>query len=188
MEQFREPGRVSEFYKEVRLRNGLEVTVRAVRPDDKQRINEAFKNLERETIYTRYFHHKTFLSEADLKWATELDFINDVAIVVTIMEGDQEVVIGGSRYSVLRGNGSSPKHAEIAFTVEEDYQGLGMAKMLLRTMAEIACSQGIAAFEAEVLPENAAMIVVFERSGMNTARRREDGSVHFTIDLAATDD
>lgn len=177
------PGNLSEYHIEDQLKNGLAVTVRAVLPDDKQLINEAFHNLEPETIYTRYFYHKTFLSEADLKWATELDFINDLAIVVTIFEEGKEIVIGGSRYSVLGRVEGAPKHAEIAFTVEEDYQGLGMASMLLRHMSDIARSQGISAFEAEVLPKNTPMIVVFERSGLPTSRRHEDGSVHLTMDL-----
>lgn len=157
------------------------ITIRAVKPDDKPLINEAFRNLEPETIYTRYFYHKTFLSEADLKWATELDFVSDVAIVATIYEGDQEVVIGGSRYSVLNNAGDGPKHAEIAFTVEEDYQSQGMATLLFKHMIAIARSQGIAAFEAEVLPGNNAMIKVFERAGLSVAREFYDGTNHLTM-------
>ncbi len=166
-----------------RLRSGLEVTIRAVRPDDKERINEAFRNLEPETIYTRYFMHKTSLTEADLKWATELDFEKDVALVVTMNSKDKEIVIGGSRFSVLKADKGATKKAEIAFTVEEDFQGQGMASRLLKHMISIARQMGIDSFEAEVLPENGSMLSVFKKSGLSLRQSFEDGSIHLSMAL-----
>ena len=58
------------------LKNGTAVRVRSVRPDDKNRISEAFRNLETESIYTRFFQHKKALTEEELKAATEVDFEN----------------------------------------------------------------------------------------------------------------
>ena len=64
------------------LRSGMGVRVRSIRPDDKNRLAEAFKNLDPESIYTRFFYHKKMLTEEELKSATELDFENAVALVV----------------------------------------------------------------------------------------------------------
>ena len=61
----------------------MKVKVRSIRPDDKERLVAAFKNLDPESIYTRFFYHKKMLSEAELKSATELDFEKAVALVVT---------------------------------------------------------------------------------------------------------
>jgi GNAT superfamily N-acetyltransferase len=165
------------------LKNGTPVTIRAVRPDDKQKINEAFTNLEPDTVYTRYFRYKNQLTDEELKWATELDFENDVALVVTIQEGDREVVIGGARYSVLKSDLDAPKRAEIAFTVEEDYQGQGIASRLLRRMAGIARDKGVSFFEAEVLSQNKPMLVVFERGGLPMKKKYEDGVIYLTMSL-----
>jgi RimJ/RimL family protein N-acetyltransferase len=165
------------------LKNGMPVTIRAVRPDDKEKINEAFRNLEPETIYTRYFRYKSHLTDADLKWATELDFENDVAIVVTIEEDGKEIVIGGSRYSVLTADPNAAKSAEIAFTVEEDYQGQGMASLLIRHMIHIAREKGLVFLEAEVLSGNKAMLIVFKRSGLPMKTRREGNTYHITMSL-----
>jgi GNAT superfamily N-acetyltransferase len=137
---------VKHFKISDKLKNGTPVMIRAVRPDDKQKINEAFMNLEPDTIYTRYFRYKNQLTDDELKWATELDFENDVALVVTIQEGDREIVIGGARYSVLKSDLDTPKRAEIAFTVEEDYQGQGIASRLLEHMACIAREKGVSFF------------------------------------------
>lgn len=176
---------IKDFNISDRLKNGLPVTIRAVRPDDKEKINEAFRNLEPETIYTRYFRYKSSLSDADLKWATELDFENDVAIVVTIMEQGTEVVIGGSRFSVLNPGSNAPLSAEIAFTVEEDYQGQGMASRLLTLMIQIAREKGIAQLEAEVLSRNAPMLAVFRHSGLPMKTRNEGNTLHLSMRLDA---
>jgi GNAT superfamily N-acetyltransferase len=74
--------------------------------------------------------------------------------------------------------------AEVAFTVEENYQALGIAGRLLRQLIEIARSCGIADLEAEVLAGNRAMLHVFERSGLPTRLRRDGLSVHLTMSLS----
>lgn len=174
---------VQNFNTSERLKNGQSVTIRAVRPDDKEKINEAFRNLEAETIYTRYFQHKAHLTKEDLERATELDFENDVALVVTMESEGREVVIGGCRYSVLRTVEGAGPSAEIAFTVEEDYQGQGMAGRLLQHMIGIARQQGISSFEAEVLPGNNSMLTVFKRSGLPLERSLSEGTIHLSMSL-----
>ena len=72
------------------LKNGMRVRIRSIRPDDKHRLAEAFKNLDPESIYTRFFHHKKMLTDEELKSATEIDFENAVALVVTTGEGAHE--------------------------------------------------------------------------------------------------
>ena len=77
------------------LKNGTAVLIRAIRADDKNRFSEAFRNLETESIYTRFFHYKKTLTDEELKAATEVDFENVVALVVTIGDGENETIIGG---------------------------------------------------------------------------------------------
>lgn len=164
------------------LKNGNAVQVRAVRPDDKGRILEAFRNLKEESIYSRFFYHKRELTPEDLKWATEMNFETEVALAVTIGNGDREVIIGVGRFSVVEGAGP-PRTAEVAFTVEEDYHNLGMAGILLRHLADIAVRLDIGRFEADVLTHNSGMLKVFRKSGlpMKTAPRGE--VVHVTLQL-----
>lgn len=56
------------------LRNGTPVTIRAIRPEDKTRLVSAFKKLDRESVYTRFFQYVTELTDQALKRATEMDF------------------------------------------------------------------------------------------------------------------
>ena len=162
------------------LRNGLGVCVRPIGPDDRDRLARAFRGLQRETIYTRFFRFASELTEAQLKRATETDPEREIALVVTKGSGVNEEIIAGGRYIVAP---EDPLSAEIAFLVDEDYQGQGIAGLLLRQLADIARGHGLTRFWAEVLSENGAMLHVFGRSGLSTRQRREGGVVHIELTL-----
>jgi RimJ/RimL family protein N-acetyltransferase len=103
-------------------------------------------------------------------------------MVVTVGEGVNEIIIGAGRYVVL--DAASPlKSAELAFIVNEDYQGQGIAGSVLRHLAQIAREKGVLQFEAEVLRENKAMFAVFSRSGLPIKKKAEGGTVHVTLSL-----
>jgi len=165
------------------LRNGLEVTVRDVRSDDRDRLVRAFRGLERQTVYTRFFRYVDAPTEAQLKRATEFDSKRESALVVTIGRGADEVIIGGGRYVATPSEGGA-RAAEVAFLVEEDYQGLGIAGLLLRHLVEIGRARGLTRLEADVLTENGSMLRVFKRSGLPMRQRREGGVVHIELTLS----
>ena len=164
------------------LKNGLTVKIRAIRPADKAGVVDAFGKLDPESIYTRFFRAKGSLSDQELKAATEVDFENVIALVATIESGGQETIIGGGRYVAF--NVSGARSAEIAFMVEEDYQGLGLAGRILKQLAHIAREKGVGQFEAEVLPQNKAMLAVFARSGLPVKLTQTEGVIHVTLSLA----
>ena len=101
-----------------------------------------------------------------------------VALLVTLMENGREIVIASGSYSRF-----APDAAEVAFLVEEDYHGLGIARRLLQHLGRIAIDRGLQRFEAEVLPYNSAMLKVFEASGWPLSRRSEEGAIHITLSL-----
>ena len=74
------------------LRNKQEITIRAVRPDDKGLVVESLSNLSADSIYRRLFTSKKNISPEGLKKVTEVDFDNVVALVVA-MEKDGNVLI-----------------------------------------------------------------------------------------------
>ena len=165
------------------LKNGAVVRIRAIRSVDKAGIVEAFGKLEPESVYTRFFQHKQSFSNQELRAATEVDFVNVVALVVTIESGGREIIIGGGRYVVIDPS-RTQRSAEIAFVVEEDFQGQGIAGRILKHLARIAREKGVSQFEAEVLPQNKAMLAVFARSGFPMKQLPADGAVHVTLSLA----
>jgi RimJ/RimL family protein N-acetyltransferase len=165
-------------------RNGVSIRIRAVHPGDKNGIAQAFDRLDAESIYTRFFQAKEGLSSQELKAATEVDFEDVVALVATIQLGKGETIVGGGRYLVIDRH-SAPRKAEIAFLIEEDYHGLGIAGRILKHLTLIAREKGVDQFEAEVLSHNKAMLTVFARSGLPVKRTQGDGVVHLSIDISS---
>ena len=56
------------------LKDGTPVTIRAIRKDDKKRILDAFRALDREAVYRRFFSPKEDLTGAELEQVTDVDF------------------------------------------------------------------------------------------------------------------
>ena len=173
----------SYVFKET-LKDGTTVTLRAARTDDGPRIRRALANLYPETIYRRFFGYKSDFTDAEVERITGMDFEHDVALLVTIDSGDDEIIIGGASYSA--GNPAS-RTAEIAFTVEEDYQGLGIATLLLRHIIQIARAKGLARLEADVLTQNGPMLAVFRHSGLLVAMQSTGDAFHVTLSLNDSD-
>jgi len=155
-----------------------EITIRAVRPDDKERIVRAFQALDRRSVYLRFFSHKKKLSHEELRRVTECDGTSEAVLVATVGGGDQEIIVGLANY--VRGGAA----ADIAFAVEEDFQGRGIASRLLQQLVGIARANGITRFEADVLPENTPMLAVLRNSGLRMRTSLEQGVVHATLSLA----
>ena len=164
------------------LRDNTTVTVRSARADDGPRIRRAFHHLKRDTVYSRFFGYKADLSEAELTRITAADFDRVVALLVTVGAAEDEVVIGGASYIVLD-TAAPPQSAELAFLIEEDYQGRGLASALLRHMIQIGRTKDLDQFEADVLAQNLAMLRVFRQSGLPIRQRQSGNIVHVVLSL-----
>jgi RimJ/RimL family protein N-acetyltransferase len=163
------------------LKNGLAVTIRELRPDDRDAIVRAVAGLDEQTIYTRLFSFHP-VAAADIDRIMHVDPAHEVALVVVIGTPPTHQIIGSCRL-VEFATGSGRRAAEVAFTVEEDYQGLGIAGELLERLIEIARSRGIDELEADVLAGNRSMLRVFDRSGLPIDLRHDGVSVHLTMPL-----
>jgi acetate---CoA ligase (ADP-forming) len=156
------------------LRDGTSIHIRAIRPDDKQRLVAHFQLLGKESVYFRFFGAKKRLTDEELKRLTEPDFVDHVGLVATLRDGEEEHIIGVGRY--LRYEAAH--RAEVAFAVADAHQGRGIGTLLLEHLAPIARAHGITEFEAEVLGENNRMLQVFGKSGFVVQRSVADGVVH----------
>lgn len=168
------------------LKNGVSVTVRAIRADDKQGILEAFKDLAAETLYSRFFAPKKDLSDKELKQLTEVDFDRTVALVITLPVDGRDTIIGGGRYIAFK-DAEGLDSAEFALIVEEDFQGLGLGKIIFKHLIMIARARGVSKFEAEVLPANDKMLTLLRKSGLPMSMVTRDESVYVSIALKPVD-
>ncbi len=166
------------------LRDGRPVVVRAIRAEDKHAMLDAYHDLDSRTIYLRFFAAHGEPTAAELRDWTEVDFASVVRLIACLPGPRGERIIGGASYALLA-PGNPAAGAEISFTIEEDFQGQGLAGKLLQHLVGIARTAGITHFVAETLVENRAMVSVFARSGLPIKRRLDGGVVHVRLDLAA---
>ncbi len=175
---------LSQFCKQVALRDGTPVRIRFARADDRPRLEAAFAGLDRQTIYTRFFSFRKGLTDAEFERLEAADPDRYILLLATVGSDADETVIAAANCVALDAAGPG-RSAEIAFTVEEDYQRQGLASQLLTAITEIARSRGIARFEADVLSHNQAMLSVFRRCGLPLTLSSSGGVVHLVMDLGA---
>lgn len=161
-----------------RLRDGREVEIRALRPDDKDDMLAATGRTSMQSLQRRFFVVKRGFSEKEIAFFMNIDFANHVALVALAEEDGRKVIVGGGRYIV-----TEPGKAEIAFVVIDDYHGQGIGTSLMRHLAMIARKARLRELIAEVLPENAAMRKVFSKFGFQARRGRDPQVVHLVLAL-----
>ena len=161
-----------------RLRDGREVEIRALRPEDKDDMLAAVGRTGMQSLQRRFFVVKRGFSEREIAFFMNIDFINHVALAAFADEDGRKIIIGGGRYIL-----TEPGKAEIAFVVIDDYQGQGVGTLLMRHLAIIARKAGLKELIAEVLPENAAMRTVFSKFGFQPRRGQDPKVIHLVLTL-----
>ena len=173
---------VRNYHAEDELKDGRPVTIRAMRAADLADVLAAFRALDEEAIYTRFFTYKKALSDTELKQITDVDFDRVVALIITTNTDGLETLVGGGRY--VSGDEPGPaRSAELAFLTGNDYRRRGVASLILKHLIRIGREAGLSKFEADVLAQNQAMLSVFRKSGLPISTRADGGVQHVTLDL-----
>ena len=159
---------------QVPLRDGRDVLVRPITAADSERLVRFHSTLSDRSIYQRYFAAHPTLSDKEVYRYTHVDHSAREAYVAL----DADAIVGVGRWEQIDG-----ESAEVAFLVSDKYQGLGLGSVLFALLSQAARSRGIKQFVAEVLPQNRAMIRVFEELGEDLRKRTEEGTVTLRVTL-----
>jgi acetyl coenzyme A synthetase (ADP forming)-like protein len=168
----------AEWESDVVLTDGDLVHVRPVRPDDEQRMRDFYDRLSDESIYLRFFSPVPRPTAAQLERVALIDYRDHMALVALI--GGE--IVAAARYDRV-GDGS----AEVAFTVQDDQHGRGLATLLLEHLAVIARFHDIDTFVADTLPGNRKMLNVFAAAGWDVDRHYADGTVRVKFPIEPTE-
>ena len=110
-----------------RLRDGRELEIRALRPEDRADMLAAIGRTGTQSLQRRFFVAKRGFSDREIAFFMNIDFINHVALVALVAENRAAYNCRGGRYIVVQ-----PGQAEVAFLVVDGYQGLGIGSVLAR--------------------------------------------------------
>lgn len=167
----------AELVRVVRLRNGAVVRIRPIRPDDAPRLIELYDHLSRHTAYQRFF---TIMRRLPPDWAKILatvDYRRRLALVVEHDTPTGVELIGVGRYEPS----SEPDAAEVAFVVQDDWQGQGLGTILLEDLLAAAAARGIERFVAFVLADNRRMLDLLKRKTDIRSRKVDSGIVELAF-------
>lgn len=143
-----------ESYKtRVYLKNRRLLSVRPLLPSDEIAYRNFFYSLKEETVYLRFFNQIDVFSHkmAQAHWFN-LDYRNSITLIGLVRNRGNKEIVAIATYA-----GMKDGIAEIAFVVREDFQGMGVAGILLENLEKIARENGGKGFLATTLKENKAM-------------------------------
>lgn len=136
-----------------RLKNGTQVTVRAVHPDDGDKMQALVRGLSMQSRYRRFFHPIHQLMPALLDRFTAADPMNAITLLAVVRENGEEIVIGMAQYVAE----PYPQRCEFAVVVSDAWHRAGIAMRLIRNLICIARAAGIERIEGDVLADNLPM-------------------------------
>ena len=165
------------------LRDGSTLRLRAPAHDDAGALTAFLSGLSEPSFYQR-FHGMRTIDDELVGHFLDPDWSDRGVLVGTLAGGDgNDRIVAIGEYDRLR----DPVAAEAAFAVADTLQGHGIGTRLLERLAALAADQGIERFLAEVLPDNRAMLGVFEGTGLEVTRELDGGEFEVRFPIASTE-
>ena len=151
-----------------------------MRETDKEAIRSAFEHLSAESRYSRFLALAETLSDAQLRYFTEIDHHDHEALIA--YDPDSRDGIAVARY--VR-SATEPRIAEAAVVVDDEWHGRGLGSALLRLLADRAREEGVERFDATLLAGNDRMLHLIDSLGPSRIVGRDGPTIRVEADLPA---
>jgi len=171
-----------QYETEVLLKDGSRILLRPIRREDTERWLAFVRRLSRRTKYLRFHYVPKEMGPEDAIRFCTVDYTNTFAFVAEVLKEQRKNIVAIGRYYRLPNKHS----AEVAFVIEDVYQGKGIGTKLMEWLANVARDNGITSFEADVLAENEQMITVFRDYGFHVTSDLKWGVYHVTFPITRT--
>jgi RimJ/RimL family protein N-acetyltransferase len=174
------PADALQLTHDLTLRDGSVVRVRAIRADDTERLQAFHAHLSMESIIFRFFRTVPSLSDEQARQFTHVGYANRMALIATRGAEEAEEFL-----AVVRYDRTAAREAEVAFVVQDAWQGHGIATALLHQLAAYARTHGVERFVALTMGSNARMLDVLRNCGFPCQMRYDSGDILAIIDITA---
>ncbi|HSO06152.1 MAG TPA: bifunctional acetate--CoA ligase family protein/GNAT family N-acetyltransferase [Pelomicrobium sp.] len=154
--------------------DGREITIRAIRPEDAELLQEFVRNLSEESRYFRFISTIQELSLRTVARMTQIDYDREMALIAVVPgENGREIELAAARY-VTNPDGTS---CEFALVVADDWQGKGIGSRLMNALMDVARDAGLTSMVGDVLSNNANMLRLMAKLGFAIENNPEDPSL-----------
>lgn len=155
------------------LPDGTPITLRPVRPEDAEMLQNFMHGLSEQSKYFRFFNTLAELSPHDLVRMTQIDYQREMAIFAVTKVDGREVEMGAARYAI-NPDGES---CEFALIVSDQWQNRGLGSRLMLKLMDVARSRGLKVIEGEVLAQNQNMLKLMTILGFEVLPSEDDPAV-----------
>jgi acyl-CoA hydrolase/RimJ/RimL family protein N-acetyltransferase len=159
------------------FKGDLRVRFRAIKPSDEEEMRRLFYRFSDESVYYRYFSPIQTMPHTRMQEYVNVDYRRTMSVVGVLGEAGDGRIIAEARYV----EGNDNPLPDVAFVVDEEYQGRGIASFLLSLLCRVAKERGLRGFSAIVLASNKSMMKVFERAPFAIEARVESGVYELTM-------
>jgi acetyltransferase len=164
-------------------KNGTEVTIRPILPEDETLLVEFHKLLSELSVYMRYLHPMMLqdrIVHERLARICHCDYDRDIPLVADRTNADgTHSILGIGRLTKMRGSNG----ARLSVLVGDRYQGLGIGRELVHRVIEVARREGIDRLEAILTPDNQAMQHIFRELGFKIEPASDPKLVTASLEL-----
>jgi RimJ/RimL family protein N-acetyltransferase len=164
---------------QVRLRDGTEIVIRPIEPEDADQLRAGFEHLAAVSRYRRFLGEIHGLTRHQLDYLTHVDHVDHEALAALVAATGAG--IGTARY--VR-DANDPTQAEVAVVVGDDWQGRGVGTELLARLARRARANGIERLTARMIVGNDIAHRLLAGIGDVIDERRLPGAIELTLRLS----
>jgi acetyltransferase len=162
-----------------RMRDGREVLVRPIAPEDEPLLIAMHAGHSEQTIRRRYFSLLRTLSHESLVRLCHLDYEREMALVAEHRGAAGPHILGESRYHGRPETGE----AEFALVVDDAAQRQGLGRHLMERLIGVARARGVRRLVGQVLAENGPMLDLMRKLGFHPEPSPDPGVVAVALDL-----
>lgn len=159
------------------FKGGVSVKFRAIKPSDEEGMRRFFYRFSDQMIFYRFFYLVQTMTHDQMQEYVNVDYSREMSIVGLVGKSDSEKIIAEARF--VKDDASN--YGDVAFLIDEAYQGIGVGTYLLHLLIKLAQTQGLKGFAAEVLPENQPMMKLFEKTHHSLEKGISNGACYVKI-------
>jgi acetyltransferase len=174
----------SQYISQFSMKDGAEVTLRPIRPEDEPLMRKFHETLSDLTVYMRYFSSLSLSSRVAHERLVRICFVDYDRVMALVVDHKDEAtgehrILGVGRLIKLH----TKNEAEIAILVSDQYQKRGLGIELLRRTVQIARDEKLSSVSAEMLRDNFTVQRIFKKVGFRVRLLADSTSISAVLDL-----
>ena len=153
------------------LKDGTNVILRPIKPEDEGMMIELFKTFSDTTILFRFFHILKSMSHEQIARYTQIDYDREMAMIAVEERPEKDRILGVGRLTYYPNLESS----EFSVVVGDPWQRKGLGAKLLQVCICVAKEKGVRLLWGDIMAENERMIRLCKKLGFNVTWQYGEG-------------